>query len=71
VLETFGIPLDLTRAGGAAIDEAGIGFIFAPAFHRDGEGDAVRAELGVRTAFNSSALTEPARRASARRRGQS
>jgi anthranilate phosphoribosyltransferase len=64
VLETLGIPLDLT-AGQVArcIDEAGIGFIFAPAFHPAmAKVMPVRRELGVRTAFNLlGPLTNPAR----------
>jgi anthranilate phosphoribosyltransferase len=64
VLEVLGIRLDLD-AGQVAkcIDEAGIGFIFAPAFHPAmAKVMPVRRELGIRTAFNIlGPLTNPAR----------
>jgi anthranilate phosphoribosyltransferase len=64
VLEVLGIPLDLD-AGQVArcIDEAGIGFIFAPAFHPAmAKVMPVRRELAIRTAFNIlGPLTNPAR----------
>lgn len=63
-LEVFGVPLDLD-AGQVArcIDEAGIGFIFAPAFHPAmAKVMPVRRELGIRTVFNLlGPLTNPAR----------
>lgn len=64
VLETLGVPLDITAAQVArCIDEAGIGFIFAPAFHPAmAKVMPVRRELGLRTAFNLlGPLTNPAR----------
>ncbi|MGE5528245.1 MAG: anthranilate phosphoribosyltransferase [Patescibacteria group bacterium] len=54
VLEALGIRIDLDAAGAAAcIDEAGVGFLFAPIFHtamRYAVGP--RRELGFRTIFN-------------------
>ncbi len=64
VLEVLGIPLDLDAAQVArCIDEAGIGFMFAPAFHPAmAKVMPVRRALGVRTAFNIlGPLTNPAR----------
>jgi anthranilate phosphoribosyltransferase len=64
VLETLGIRLDLDAAQVArCIDEAGIGFIFAPAFHPAmAKVMPVRRELGIRTIFNIlGPLTNPAR----------
>ncbi len=64
VLETLGVRLDLDAAQVArCIDEAGIGFIFAPAFHPAmAKVMPVRKELGIRTAFNIlGPLTNPAR----------
>ena len=63
VLETLGVNLDLTPEQVAqAIDEVGIGFLFAPRFHpamRYAIGP--RRELGVRTIFNIlGPLTNPA-----------
>jgi anthranilate phosphoribosyltransferase len=64
VLEALGVPLDLSADQVArCIDEAGIGFIFAPAFHPAmAKVMPVRRELGIRTAFNIlGPLTNPAR----------
>src|SRR5687767_3719879 len=64
VLETLGVRLDLDAAAVArCIDEAGIGFIFAPAFHPAmAKVMPVRRALGIRTAFNIlGPLTNPAR----------
>ena len=63
VLETLGAPLDLTPAEVArAIQEVGVGFMFAPAYHsamRHAVGP--RRELGLRTLFNVlGPLTNPA-----------
>jgi anthranilate phosphoribosyltransferase len=64
VLEALGVRVDLDAAQVArCVDEAGIGFIFAPAFHPAmAKVMPVRRELGVRTAFNLlGPLTNPAR----------
>lgn len=64
VLEALGVPLDLGADRVArCIDEAGIGFIFAPAFHPAmAKVMPVRRELGIRTVFNLlGPLTNPAR----------
>lgn len=64
VLEVLGVPLDLDAEHvSRCIDEAGIGFIFAPAFHPAmAKVMPVRRELGTRTAFNLlGPLTNPAR----------
>jgi anthranilate phosphoribosyltransferase len=64
VLETLGVPLDLGAEQVArCIDEAGIGFMFAPAFHPAmAKVMPVRRALGIRTAFNVlGPLTNPAR----------
>lgn len=64
VLEVLGVPLDLDAEDVArCIDEAGIGFIFAPAFHPAmAKVMPVRRELGTRTFFNLlGPLTNPAR----------
>lgn len=64
VLETLGVPLDLDATAVArCIDEAGIGFMFAPAFHPAmAKVMPVRRALGIRTAFNVlGPLTNPAR----------
>ncbi|MFN2613542.1 MAG: anthranilate phosphoribosyltransferase [Actinomycetota bacterium] len=64
VLEALGVRIDLDAAQVArCIDEAGIGFIFAPAFHPAmAKVMPVRRELGIRTAFNLlGPLTNPAR----------
>ncbi len=63
VLQILGAPLDLTPAEVArAINEVGIGFLFAPAYHsamRHAVGP--RRELGLRTLFNVlGPLTNPA-----------
>src|SRR5579864_3871050 len=54
VLEQLGVKIDLPPEGVArCIDEAGIGFLFAPIFHPSFRFAAVpRRELGVRTVFN-------------------
>jgi len=64
VLEALGAKIELTAPEVAAcIERAGIGFMFAPAFHPAMKHVApVRRELGVRTAFNLVApLANPAR----------
>ena len=63
VLEVLGVRLDLDAAQVArCIDEAGIGFMFAPAFHPAmAKVMPVRRELGIRTVFNIlGPLTNPA-----------
>ena len=63
VLEAVGVPLDLSADDVArCIDEAGIGFMFAPAFHPAmAKVMPVRRALGIRTAFNVlGPLTNPA-----------
>lgn len=54
VLEQLGVKIDLQPEGVArSIDEAGIGFLFAPIFHPSFRFAGVpRRELGVRTVFN-------------------
>jgi anthranilate phosphoribosyltransferase len=54
VLEQLGVKIDLGPEGIArCIDEAGIGFLFAPVFHPSFRFAAVpRRDLGVRTIFN-------------------
>lgn len=54
VLEALGVKIDLPPEGAArCIEEAGIGFLFAPLFHPSFRHAAVpRKELGVRTVFN-------------------
>ncbi len=64
LLQTLGVPLDLTPEQVArAIDEVGVGFMFAPAHHsamRHAVGP--RKELGMRTLFNIlGPLTNPAK----------
>ncbi len=64
VLEVLGVRIDIDADHVArCIDEAGIGFIFAPAFHPAmAKVMPVRRELAVRTAFNIlGPLTNPAR----------
>ena len=64
VLEAVGVPLDLSADDVArCIDDAGIGFMFAPAFHPAmAKVMPVRKALGIRTAFNVlGPLTNPAR----------
>src|SRR5437588_3501744 len=64
VLEAVGVDVALPPEGVArCIEEAGIGFLFAPAFHPAMKFAAVpRRELGVRTVFNLlGPLTNPAR----------
>jgi anthranilate phosphoribosyltransferase len=63
VLETMGVDVALPPEGVVhCIDEAGIGFLFAPAFHPAMKFAAIpRRELGVRTVFNLlGPLTNPA-----------
>jgi anthranilate phosphoribosyltransferase len=54
VLEALGVKIDLGPEGVArCIEEAGIGFLFAPVFHPSFRfATAPRRELGVRTVFN-------------------
>ncbi len=54
VLEKLGVKIDLAPEGVArCIDEAGIGFLFAPVFHPSFRYAAVtRKDLGLRTVFN-------------------
>src|SRR5437763_6277435 len=54
VLEKLGVKIDLAPEGVArCIDEAGIGFLFAPVFHPSFRFAAVpRRELALRTVFN-------------------
>ncbi|MEY2974418.1 MAG: anthranilate phosphoribosyltransferase [Actinomycetota bacterium] len=54
VLEALGVTIELSPAGVAScVEEAGIGFCFAPAFHPAfRHAGPVRREIGVRTAFN-------------------
>jgi anthranilate phosphoribosyltransferase len=64
VLEAVGVDIALPPEGVArCIDEAGMGFLFAPAFHPAMKFAAIpRRELGVRTVFNLlGPLTNPAR----------
>jgi anthranilate phosphoribosyltransferase len=64
VLEALGVDVALPPAGvSRCIQEAGMGFLFAPAFHPAMKFAAVpRRELGVRTVFNLlGPLTNPAR----------
>lgn len=63
VLEALGVDITLPPAGVArCIEEAGMGFLFAPAFHPATKFAGVpRRELGVRTVFNLlGPLTNPA-----------
>lgn len=63
VLETLGVKIQLSAAGvKRCVDEVGIGFMFAPAFHPATRHAApVRREIGVRTVFNIlGPLTNPA-----------
>ncbi len=54
VLEKLGVKIDLAPEGVArCVDEAGIGFLFAPVFHPSFRFAAVtRKDLGLRTVFN-------------------
>ncbi len=54
VLEALGVKVDLTpQAAARCLDETGIAFLFAPAFHPAmRHAGPVRRELGVRTIFN-------------------
>ena len=54
VLEQLGVKIDLAPEGVArCVEEAGIGFLFAPVFHPSFRyASAPRRELGVRTVFN-------------------
>lgn len=63
LFEQLGVRVSMTPAGVCrAVSEAGIGFLFAPAFHPSMRHAApVRRELGIRTAFNIlGPLTNPA-----------
>jgi anthranilate phosphoribosyltransferase len=64
ILKALDIAIDLTAENVAAcVNEAGFGFMFAPAFHPSLKHAApVRAEIGIRTVFNIlGPLTNPAR----------
>jgi anthranilate phosphoribosyltransferase len=64
LLEALGVKIDLDPAGVArCVEEAGIGFMFAPVFHPAfGHAGPVRRELRVPTVFNFlGPLTNPAR----------
>ena len=64
VLEALGVKVELTPGGVAqCIEQAGMGFMFAPAFHPSMRYAApVRREIGIRTVFNIlGPLTNPAR----------
>ncbi len=64
VLEALGVVIDLPAAGVArCVQEAGIGFFFAPVFHPGMRyAGAPRRELGIATVFNFlGPLTNPAR----------
>lgn len=64
VLEALGVQLELSPEGVAAcIARAGMGFMFAPAFHPAmRHAGPVRREIGIRTVFNLlGPLTNPAR----------
>ena len=64
VLEALGVKLELSPDGVArCIDESGMGFMFAPAFHPSMRyAGPVRREIGIRTVFNIlGPLTNPAR----------
>jgi anthranilate phosphoribosyltransferase len=64
VFEALGVTISLSAAGvRRCVEEAGIGFLFAPAFHPAmRHAAAVRGELGIRTAFNVlGPLANPAR----------
>ncbi len=64
VLEALGVVIDLPAAGVArCVQEAGIGFFFAPVFHPGmRHAGAPRRELGIATVFNFlGPLTNPAR----------
>ncbi|MGI9953515.1 anthranilate phosphoribosyltransferase [Moorellaceae bacterium AZ2] len=63
VLEALGVRIDLPPAAVAAcLEEVGIGFLFAPAFHKAMKyAAAPRREIGIRTVFNLlGPLTNPA-----------
>ena len=63
VLEALGVKVELTPEGVAqCIEQAGMGFMFAPAFHPSMRYAApVRREIGIRTVFNIlGPLTNPA-----------
>ena len=64
VLEVLGVKIDLSPAGvKQCVEEAGIGFMFAPVFHPAMKHVApTRREIGIRTVFNIlGPLTNPAR----------
>jgi anthranilate phosphoribosyltransferase len=68
VLEALGVVIDLPAAAVArCVEEAGIGFFFAPVFHPGMRHAAVpRREMGIATVFNFlGPLTNPARPAAA------
>ncbi|HEX6512587.1 MAG TPA: anthranilate phosphoribosyltransferase [Chloroflexota bacterium] len=64
ILKALDVAIDLSAEGVAAcVDEAGFGFMFAPAFHPSlKHAGPARAEIGIRTVFNIlGPLTNPAR----------
>jgi anthranilate phosphoribosyltransferase len=64
LLERLGVNIEMTASQAAAcVDEVGIGFLFAPAFHPAMKHATLpRKELGIRTIFNIlGPLTNPAR----------
>ena len=64
VLEALGVQVELSPEGVArCIEQAGMGFMFAPAFHPSmRHAGPVRREIGIRTVFNIlGPLTNPAR----------
>ena len=64
VLEALGVKVELSPEGVAqCIEQAGMGFMFAPAFHPSMRyAGPVRREIGIRTVFNIlGPLTNPAR----------
>jgi len=64
LLERLGVNIEMTAVRAAAcVDEVGIGFLFAPAFHPAMKHATLpRKELGIRTIFNIlGPLTNPAR----------
>jgi anthranilate phosphoribosyltransferase len=68
LLEFLGVPLDLAPAAvGTCVQDAGIGFCFAPVFHSGlRHASVARREMGVPTAFNFlGPLTNPAQPRSA------
>jgi len=63
VLRALGVPVELAAHDAAqCIDEIGVGFLFAPVFHRSlKNAAAARREIGIRTIFNvAGPLANPA-----------